>query len=209
MTANGNFESDTLVTKPGDSGGPVYIDNPVGGVTAVGIVGYGIVCTTRNAAGECTSLAGLGALPIATALSGTLNSLLTTSFSSVYANLPTPTRVYDSRNSGRVNGTVPINIPSNLGGATSPMADVVVNITAVDAAGAGFVNAYPYGSTIPVGSALNYTTVGAIAQLVTVPVTYVNGAGYISVRTSSLANVIVDVTTWLREPKAVLVCSPA
>lgn len=116
----------------------------------------------------------------------------------------TPTRIYNSRSTDPVNCNpdctpVPANTTrtiqiTGLGGVPAGATAVALNIAVVDAAGAGYLTAYPSGTTLP-GTAnvifANTTTVanGAIAKL--------GADGKLSLYVQgNNANVIVDVSGW-------------
>ncbi|WP_277439004.1 hypothetical protein [Streptomyces sp. SPB162] len=91
----------------------------------------------------------------------------------------TPTRLLDTRNgTGAAKHTVVPNsiVKLRVEGAgpvpSSGVTAVVLNLTAVTVAGAGFVTAYPSdgGPAVPGASSLSYVPGQAVANLVTVPV---------------------------------------
>jgi hypothetical protein len=70
----------------------------------------------------------------------------------------------------------------------------VLNLTALDAAAAGFVTAYACGTTMPDVSNLNYIAgPSAIANSATVPI---GAGGKICLYTSAATNLIVDINGW-------------
>lgn len=101
-----------------------------------------------------------------------------------------PTRVFDSRSSGRIKAGGRLTV--GLGGSVPADATAaVVNITAVDADGAGFWTAWASGRPQPDTSNLNTETKGhVIANAAIVPV----GPGGLDLFTSAGGNLIIDVT---------------
>ncbi len=107
-----------------------------------------------------------------------------------------PSRVLDTRfgigaPTGRINpGTVvPVAVPaaSSVGALT-----VTVNITATDAAGAGYVRAWPCGEAQPSTSVLNFTSSRTVANAAVVKL----GQGQVCVATSAPVNLIIDLVGW-------------
>ncbi len=101
-----------------------------------------------------------------------------------------PQRVLDSRTDGRVapapGATFRVTISGP--GAEVPAA-AVVNVTATEAGGDGYVTAFPCGSGVPEVSNLNHTTGGAIANLALVKL---SATGELCLRTYTTTHVIVD-----------------
>jgi hypothetical protein len=83
---------------------------------------------------------------------------------------------------------------AGLAGVPVDAKAVVVNLTAVDAAGAGFLTAYPCGGSVPSTSSLNYAGPIAVANAGTVSL----GGGALCLVSQRAAHVIVDVTGYLR-----------
>lgn len=104
-----------------------------------------------------------------------------------------PHRVLDAR-AGRAlaaGSTVTLDVGA-VPGAPAGVAAVAVNLTAVDAAGWGYLTAGPGGAARPVASNLNVTRAGQTAAAsAIVPV---SADGTVDVYTSSAAGVLVDVT---------------
>jgi hypothetical protein len=108
----------------------------------------------------------------------------------------TPTRILDSRTG--------LGVPARLAdratfvldiGGLAPVPEqasaVVLNVTATDPVGAGFVTAWPAGQTQPSTSVINYEAPGqTIANLVTVPM---DSAGGVAFYTSRAVDLIADV----------------
>ncbi len=107
----------------------------------------------------------------------------------------TPERVYDSRRQGVERPAGSTTVVQVAGLANVPLtgvAAVVLNITATQSAGAGFVTAYPAGSAQPVTSSLNMDHVNATTpNLVTVPL---GANGAVALYSSVGTHLIVDVS---------------
>ena len=78
------------------------------------------------------------------------------------------------------------NIPADAGA-------VVLNVTATEAQGAGFVTVFPCGEARPTASSLNYTTGGTIANAV---ISKVGAGGKVCLYTKKAAHLVVDVNGW-------------
>ena len=78
----------------------------------------------------------------------------------------TPARLFDSRSSGgaRTPDSVTEVQVAGLGGVPTQARTAVLNITAVQAASAGFMTVFPCGTTVPTASNLNYTAGQTIAR---------------------------------------------
>ncbi|MCU1394927.1 MAG: hypothetical protein JWM34_3355 [Ilumatobacteraceae bacterium] len=92
-----------------------------------------------------------------------------------------PTRLVDTRNTGRVDPLV-VTMPAGAQGA-------VVNITAVNAAGDGYLVAYPCDGAVPDTSNLNFVARDAAAGSAYVPV---GPAGTICAHANVATDVVVD-----------------
>ena len=128
----------------------------------------------------------------------------------------TPTRVCDTRagNPSNLSGaeaqcngkTLSANTPLNVtvvgiaGVPSTGVSAVVLNVTVVNEATAGYVTVYPAGATQPLTSNLNFTTGKAVANLVEVGV---GSSGQVAIVSSAAANVIVDVEGYYSVPSAV------
>ena len=87
------------------------------------------------------------------------------------------------------NGTITVQI-TNRAGIPANATAVVLNVTATNTTGPGFVTAYPAGQTLPLASNLNPERAGQnIPNLVTVPI---GTGGQIAVFTLTKADIIVD-----------------
>ena len=73
---------------------------------------------------------------------------------------------------------------------------VVVNVTAVNPAGAGFLTVYPTGQSLPRASNLNVTAGIVVANLVEVGV---GTGGQISIYASTRSDVVVDLEGYVSE----------
>ncbi len=114
----------------------------------------------------------------------------------------TPTRLADTRSgplAGRVGagGDLTVDVTGRHGGVTVPgdATAVIVNVTAVDPAGAGFLTVYPADGDLPLASNLNYAAGEVRPNLVAVKV----GGGAIKVRASAhgAVDVIVDLAGYV------------
>ena len=101
-------------------------------------------------------------------------------------------RVFDSR-PGRVNGTTNV-VVTDSPDVPDAAEFVLVNVTAVDAAAAGFISVWPGGGGQPDSSNLNYTAGGTIANTVLVPL---GDDGSINIYTDAEIALLVDVIGYL------------
>jgi hypothetical protein len=109
-----------------------------------------------------------------------------------YVPLP-PVRLFDSRNLGaKPQANVPVEVGvTGVGGVPGLGATaVVVNVTAVDAAGAGFVTVWPSGAPAPTVSNINLRDGETAPNLVTVPP---GSSGAITILPTTSAHLLVDV----------------
>ncbi len=118
-----------------------------------------------------------------------------------YAPLPTPARLLDTRPGqttidGQFNGGGVIKAGSTIelpvagrGGMADAAQTAVLNVTAVDAAGAGFLTVWPCGTAQPTTSNVNYTAGVAVPNAV---VTGLSVNGTICVFSSNTTNVVID-----------------
>jgi hypothetical protein len=108
----------------------------------------------------------------------------------------TPVRVLDTRTTGAtLTPWAALRVPvAGVAGVPADAKAVVVNLTAVDANGPGFLTAYPCGGSVPATSSLNYAGPTAVANASTVSL----GAGALCLVSQQAAHVIVDVTGYLR-----------
>ena len=114
----------------------------------------------------------------------------------------TPSRILDSRFSVGVPGTIPIPADSKIdlvvagrgGVPTNGVSSVVLNVTAAEAIGVGFVTVWPAGVARPTASSLNVTFVGQnIANLVIVPL---GSGGSVSLYAQGATHLVADVAGW-------------
>ena len=128
----------------------------------------------------------------------------------LYKALPSPVRICDTRagnpsglsspnnqcngKSLPTNGDLPVKV-ANINGIPAGATAAVFNVTVVNPQGAGFLTVFPQGSSQPLASNLDYTAGQVAANRVIVPLS-ISGAtpGYISVFSSSAADVVVDVS---------------
>lgn len=114
-----------------------------------------------------------------------------------------PTRILDTRESGNKPGagsTTLLTVTGTPGVPTTGVVAVVLNVTATEATGAGFVTVYPAGTNRPTASNLNLEFVGqTIPNLVTVRV---GSAGQIALFTQSGTHLIADVAGYYRPAAA-------
>lgn len=107
--------------------------------------------------------------------------------------LPAPIRIYDSRNTGgklSAGSTHTITIPSSIFHAG--ITGAIANVTAVNAAGAGYLRLFAADQPAPTTSTLNYLGTGTpIANAITMAV---SRDGAFNVFTSQTCDVIVDIT---------------
>jgi LPXTG-site transpeptidase (sortase) family protein len=103
-----------------------------------------------------------------------------------------PLRVLDTRETTKpvAGSAVPVLI-TGLAGVPSGATAVVLNVTAIDANGEGYVTVYPWGDTLPNTSNVNIKSVGQmVPNLVTVRL---GAGGKVGLYTSTSANLLVDV----------------
>ena len=107
----------------------------------------------------------------------------------------TPTRLLDTRPNRTGNRSITELQITGRAGVPNNASAVVLNLTALDASTAGYVTAYPCGSTLPDVSNLNYTpgTATAIANAATVPI---GTGGKVCLYTDSAINLIADINGW-------------
>jgi hypothetical protein len=128
----------------------------------------------------------------------------------LYNALPSPVRMCDTRAGNpsglsspnnqcngmtlATNGILPVKV-ANINGIPAGATAAVFNVTVVNPQGAGFLTVFPQGASQPFVSNLDYTAGQVTANRVIVPLS-TSGAtpGYISVYSSSRADVVVDVS---------------
>ena len=114
-----------------------------------------------------------------------------------------PTRILDTRESGSKpapGSTTLLTVAGVPGVPTTGVVAVVLNVTATEASGAGFVTVYPAGTSRPTASNLNLEFVGqTIPNLVTVRV---GSAGQIAMFTQSGTHLIADIAGYYRPAAA-------
>jgi LPXTG-site transpeptidase (sortase) family protein len=149
----------------------------VGGLLAAGL-----------AAGSAATVASVVVPEAATAAAATTR----------FVSLASPSRVLDTRSNvgnsptgrPRANSTISTGIIGQAGIAANATA-VVLNVTVVDADGAGYITVFPSGSAAPLASNVNTEDSGqTIPNLVTVPI---GAGGRVSIFTSMGAHLLADV----------------
>jgi hypothetical protein len=129
-----------------------------------------------------------------------------------------PCRVLDTRLSNPLgpvpaNGTRSILVAGNLtgggtvqqGGATNcgvpdAATGVFINVVAVNAGGPGHLTVYPFGTSLPLASTLNFTTGQTIANGVLVPICTPSGSCALDLNITmgpAGADLVIDVTGYL------------
>lgn len=94
----------------------------------------------------------------------------------------------------RSQASLDIQVTGRAGIPSSGVGAAIVNITAVDTKGSGFITAWPTGARRPDASVLNYTTGAIVANGTIVPI---GDGGRISLYSWSATDVIVDVVGWI------------
>ncbi len=111
----------------------------------------------------------------------------------MYLPLATPQRLEDTRSDGKTlsaGGTVDVQVAGGSTGVPSSAASVVLNVTSVNNAASGFLQAYPKGGRTN-ASAVNYYYANQLTQnLVTVPVD--PSTGKVTIFSSQQDDVVVD-----------------
>lgn len=113
-----------------------------------------------------------------------------------YGPLPVPVRVYDSRKvSRRLTPGASVNLTvAGVDGVPADASAVVVNLTATDTTGPGYMTAYPAGTGQPLASNLNYKSAQTIANRAVVEV---GSAGQITIKNvTSSSDLVVDLEGW-------------
>lgn len=166
------------VTETGPTAGGYIAAYPAGGtVPATSNLNYARGQT--KAANVIVSLGTGGAVTLANTSSGSVQLIadvtgyFSKSFTSGYLPI-TPMRILDTRKGTGLAGGTPakvgpgktIAVDTGRPGASA----VVLNLTATNTAGGGYITAYPDGTTAPVASSLNYAPGTTIANTVIVPV---------------------------------------
>ncbi|MFC7489470.1 MULTISPECIES: putative Ig domain-containing protein [unclassified Knoellia] len=107
-----------------------------------------------------------------------------------------PARLIDTRTTSRPasGSTTSITVTGRGGVPTSNVAAVVLTVTAVAPAGAGYLTQYPTGSQQPTASNVNYAAGRTVAGLVFAKV---GTGGQVSLYTSISTHLLVDVAGWI------------
>jgi hypothetical protein len=112
-----------------------------------------------------------------------------------------PFRLYDSRTdpAGMLanNGARTMTLPVLDGVDPSQMGGAVLNVTAVGAAGSGYLTVHPAGTARPLASTLNFQSAGAVANRAAVRLT---GGALTVTNRGSASHVVVDVVGWYAAP---------
>ena len=121
-----------------------------------------------------------------------------------------PVRVFDSR-PGQLpaagpkgvvgpDDSVDVQVTGDVSGVPASAVAVVLNVTATDAVGPGYLTVFAAGQPRPLASALNLTTAGQVRpNAVVVPI---GAGGMVSVYSQSGAHVVVDVTGYFEPTDA-------
>lgn len=108
----------------------------------------------------------------------------------------TPARVLDTRRGSEpaAKSVTKLTLAGRAGIPTTGVAAAVLNVTAVDPAGPGFVTAYPAGAARPTASNLNYGKGAVVPAMVIAPL---GSGGAIDLYTLAKAGLVVDVAGWI------------
>ncbi len=205
-TGSGGVSPDptSVTVTGGPSHGTVTIDPVTGVITYTPDVGYTgpdsftyTICSVQDPT-VCSS--GVVTINVASPIldtSSTSQNRPAPIGASRFVALP-PARVFDTREPGTpqsgfvaAGATLNVDVTGVAGIPDSGVAAVVLNVTATEAGGAGYVTVFPTGGTMPVASALNLAESGHTApNLVTVPV---GTEGRVSFFTQSGAHLLADV----------------
>ena len=111
-----------------------------------------------------------------------------------------PTRLLDTRNGtggwlGTLGHTQTIDLPvGGKAGVPANASAVVLNVTATDTTGAGYLTVFPCGGAVPLASNLNFTAGDTRANLVTVRL---GSDGKVCFYSYGRTSVIADITGYL------------
>jgi hypothetical protein len=123
--------------------------------------------------------------------------------------LPAPARLLDTRTGigGPVGKLTAAGQSVQLAGVADIPANatsVIVNLTATQSSGSGFVSAYPCGGAAPLVSNLNFSPGGDVANLAIVKL----GGGELCLTSNNAVDVIADVTGYLNDDASIAAMSP-
>ncbi|MHB1786079.1 MAG: protease pro-enzyme activation domain-containing protein [Acidimicrobiales bacterium] len=112
-----------------------------------------------------------------------------------------PARLADTRNPGASGspgtlgpgGVLDVSVDGSGGVPATGVSAVVLNVTATGPAQAGYLTAFPSGTSLPLASNVNYRAGQVVANRVVVPV---GSNGKVSIYSSATTDVVVDVTGW-------------
>jgi hypothetical protein len=115
--------------------------------------------------------------------------------------------VFDTRDGNGItpgvlgpNAEVAVQVSGRGGVPATGVSAVVANLTLTEAAGPGFVTAWPSGTTRPLASSLNATAAGdVVPNLVVVPM---GADGRVSLYTSAGGHLVLDVFGWFTDEQA-------
>jgi surface antigen len=123
-----------------------------------------------------------------------------------------PTRILDTRTGTgaakakvAAGGTVPLTV-TGIASVPTTAAAVVLNVTVTGPAGAGYVTAYPAGTSRPTASNVNYRAGQTIAGMV---IAKVGASGKVNLYTSASAHLVADVVGWIPAGADYFALSPA
>lgn len=186
------FAVATFETQQGDSGGPVYVGTRAAGTVTSTIFA---TCTLFNPDGSCNRSNNGGFTLIAHGLNGTNFTLLAPN--SLRYTSVTPARLLDTRTTGGAisGGTTRDVSVTGVANVPTTARAVVLNVTSVNQASAGFLRIYPAGDLQPAGASASYQST-TVAQQMTVPV---GQSGRITVFASATTDVIIDVQGYYRD----------
>jgi hypothetical protein len=116
-----------------------------------------------------------------------------------------PVRALDTRTGDplpRLTGGVPAQLPiaGRVGVPATDVAAVLMNVTATNAAGPGFVTVYPGGAAVPLASNLNVS--GAGQTIPNLALGTLGASGAIGLYSLASTDLVVDVAGWFSGPTA-------
>ncbi|TWP32715.1 M15 family metallopeptidase [Leekyejoonella antrihumi] len=108
----------------------------------------------------------------------------------------TPSRMLDTRTGlePQAGSTTRLQVTGRGGVPKTGVAAVVLNVTAVDPSGPGFIAVYPAGASRPTTSNLNYATGQVVAGMTIVKV---GVSGQVDLYTPASTNILVDIAGWI------------
>ncbi len=165
-----------------------------GGATATVPAGATSATVTGLANGTNYSFTVHALSAIGTSAASNAATVTTVSAAGTYTALA-PQRLADTRQTVAIAAgtSLPIVVTGRAGLPSSDVSAVTVNLTATGAQEAGYLTAYPCGTTPPLASNVNYRPGQTVANAATVAV---GSGGAICVFSLATADVVVDVTGW-------------